>query len=137
MDYKVLAAELALPAYAKMSNAQAAAALNAASVSVARTFITGAELWECTLLAEYAALAQAARDAYQVLVSLGSIDVSEGSNSRMALAVLFGAGTQTRANLLALAGKGTMQSRAAQLGLPFVGEHHVATAREATWQTKS
>ena len=133
MDYKVLAAELALPAYAKMTNAKAAAALNAASVNVARSSITGTELWECTVLAEYAALAQAARDAYQVLVSLGSIDVSEGSNSRMALAVLFGAGTQTRANLLALAGKSNTTSRAQQLGLGNVQEGDVLMARGGRW----
>ena len=103
MDYKILKAELANdPAglgYAGKGIQQCTDLLNALTQAVARASITGAELWENTTLAEYAALTQAQRDAYQVLVSLGTIDVSAGSNSRATLGVLFGAGTATRAAL--------------------------------------
>lgn len=131
MDIRALATELATDplriGYAGKDTKQACALLNAPR-DRARTSITGVELWENTVLAEYAALTQPGRDAYQVLVSLSTIGVSAGSNSRAVLLALFGAATATRANLIAFVGKALKESRAEALGLGIVAEGNVIDA---------
>jgi hypothetical protein len=133
MDIRALKAELTTDplglGYAAAKTPTAMCALLNAKRAVARASITGADLWECTALAEYAALAQPARDAYQVLVSLGTIDIAAGSNSRAVLLALFGAATTTRANLVAFAGKSLQASRAETLGLGVVAEGNVIDAQ--------
>ncbi len=96
---------------------------------IARTSITGVELWECTALAELRGLDQAGRDVYAVIVGMDTIDVSAGTNSRAALAALFAAGSATRIALVALLAKPLQTTRAAQLGLGTVATGHVAKAR--------
>ena len=115
--------------YAGKSNAEIAALLNAETQEIARTSITAAQLWENTVLSEYAALGAAQRDAYWGLCSLDSIDVAAGTNSRSALAQLFPQGSTTRAALMALLQTPVMRSRAAVLGLGRVKPGHVAKAR--------
>ena len=133
MDYGKLKAELDSDpgklGYAGKKDAEIAGLLNAVNQPVARTSITAAELWENTALAEYSALTAAGRQAYDVLISLGSIDVAVGTNSREALAALFPQGSVTREKLLALVNKSLFKSRAEILGLGAVAAGHIPKAR--------
>ena len=104
--------------------------LNEESQTVPRTEITSAELWENTDLSEYKSLTAGERQAYDVLVNLETIDVSEGTNSRTTLAALFPQGSNTRANLVALVQESVPTSRAEQIDWPRVYAHHIETARE-------
>ena len=133
MDYHALKVELALPAYAGATDTEAAALLMAVNQEVARTSISAVELWERTTLAEYAALTQAQRDAYGVLIAMGTIDVSAGTNSRASLSAMFGAGTATRAALVALLALPILKSRADVLGLGEVTAGDVQRARAGAY----
>ena len=61
-------------------------------------------LVENTDLDEYAALSSAQKTHYNLLASCGMVDLSEGSIARSILLGMFGPGTNTRANLVALVG---------------------------------
>ena len=56
MNYQILAAELALPAYAAMTDQQAADALNAKTVSADVETISGSDVFEATTQSDYSAL---------------------------------------------------------------------------------
>lgn len=126
MNYQILATELALPAYSGLSDQAAADAINGVNIAVNVETIGGAELLEATTTANYAALMDAQKNLYHALLGIPNMIV-KGANTRAHLLAMFGAGTQTRTNLGAL--QTTQTSRAAQLGLPHVGAHHVAYAR--------
>lgn len=126
MNYQILAAELALPAYAGLTNQEAADALNAANISVDVEIISGSDVFEATTQSDYAALTANQKGLFHAIMGMETIQVV-GSNTRAALLAMFGPGTQTRTNLAAL--QTTLTSRASQLGLPRVGVHHVAYAR--------
>ena len=130
MDYDKLKAELTGDplGYASMTHQQAADSLNALTRTAPRTSISGGELLACTTVAEVTALTAAARDFFLALIQMDSLDITS-ANVRTLLGALFAAGTTTRTNLIALAASTTLLSRATELGLPFVGAHHVATAR--------
>lgn len=138
MDYSALWDELtndpAAVGYVAPNNpandVENAGLINDETQTVERMSITAAELWENTDLTEYRVLGIEARDAYNVLVGLETIDVAEGSNSRTALANLFPAGTTTRANLVALVQETRTVSRASQLGFGRVYVHDIETARD-------
>lgn len=106
MDLKALHAELVTDplsrGYAAMTDTQAAASLNAVDRSVARTSITGSDLLSAAVYSEVAALTAAARDAFLAFVQMVAIDATN-ANVRTTLGTMFGAGTTTRANLIALA----------------------------------
>ncbi len=127
MNYQVLAAELALPAYTGLSDQAAADVLNIRNIAVDVEGATGADILEATVPTEYNALAAAQKDVWRAMIVMPSLRL-DGANTRAFLANMFGAGTQTRANLIAM--QSGLTSRAAQLGLPRVGAHHVAQARE-------
>ena len=133
MNYAALWNEISFdPAgkgYATMTDAEIASAINAYTEELDRTSITSAELWENTALAEYKSLSVAEGQAYGVLISLATIDISPGSNSRVALLALFPTGSTTRDNLVALAQTPVITSRAAILGLGRVKPGYVAKAR--------
>jgi hypothetical protein len=57
---------------------------------------------ECVAPAEYAALSAGNKSILSMILSCGIVDLSEGTFVRTLLADMFGAGTTTRANLLAL-----------------------------------
>lgn len=57
---------------------------------------------EATDDAEYAALSAANKAIYGIIVSCGTVDLSEGTAVRDKLLAMFGAGTTTRDNLAAL-----------------------------------
>lgn len=126
MNYQVLAAELALPAYAGLTDQEAADALNARTVSVDVETISGADLLDATTPADLTALSAAQRNFFNAMLAIPNMIV-RGANTRAHLAAMFGPGTQTRTNLSAL--QQTTTSRSEQLGLPRIGAHHVAMAR--------
>lgn len=126
MNFQILVAELALPAYTALSDQAAADALNARTVSIDVDNIGGAEILDATTPADLAALSAAQRSFYNAILTIPNLIV-KGANTRAHLAGMFGQGTQTRANLAAL--QQHTISRAEQLGLPRVGAHHVAQAR--------
>lgn len=127
MNYQVLAAELALPAYTGMTHQEAADALNARNIAVDVEGATGADIMEATPLAEYNALAAAQKEIWRAMIVMPTLHL-EGANTRAFLGNMFGAGTQARANLLAL--QSGLISRATQLGLGFVLPGHVQMIRE-------
>jgi len=59
-------------------------------------------IFEATVPAEYRDLSDANKAAYGLILSCGLVDLSAGSNARTLLSGMFGAGTTTRANILAL-----------------------------------
>lgn len=132
MDIAALAAELTNDplgrGYSGMSNAQAAASLNTVNITgPERDIIEAYELIDATVPAEWASLSAAEKQRYQTITGAGRVNI-KNANTRSSLASIFGAGTTTRANMLALQA-GPQISRATQLGLGTVGDGHVASAR--------
>jgi hypothetical protein len=113
--------------YASMTDAQAAESLNTANRASTRTLVDTWEILEATVPAEYTPLSSALKTQYQLYVSAGRIDVSR-ANTRAAFALMFGAGTVTRTNLLALSA-GPLVSRAVELELGVVAPGDVQCAR--------
>ena len=130
MDYAILKPELSLDPlvrnYAGMTDQQAADSLNALNRTLDVETLPTSDIFEAIVLADYTALTAAQKTTLQIILSLGTVKV-KGSNTRAALLSIFGAGTATRANLAAL--QVQLVSRAAELGLPRVGSHHVEYAR--------
>ncbi len=60
------------------------------------------KIWEATDTTEYQALPEVQQTNYNKIVHMGSVDLNESSNSRIVLWNLFGSGSTTRTNLLAL-----------------------------------
>lgn len=131
MDIEVLRAELLTDplgrGYAGMTDAQAAASLNAVNRTPARGVVDSYLVVNATVATEWTALSAAEKQRYQTIVGAGKVD-NGNANVQAAFLAMFAGGTTTRTNLIALAG-GPSISRAAELGLPFVGAHHVAEAR--------
>lgn len=113
--------------YASMTDAQAATSLNTANRPTTRTVIPSREIIGATVPSEWASLTAAEKQRYQTITGAGEVDASQ-QNVRDAFLAMFAGGTTTRANLAALQ-NGPSITRAAELGLPFVGAHHVAAAR--------
>lgn len=128
MDYEVLY-NIDQQYTAALAPAVASIQLNAQTVGVPRVSITAVELWENTDLSEYKGLGVAERQAYSVLMNLGMVDVSAGTNSRVAISALFPVGSTTRANLVALIQLPVAVGILASVGLPPVSAHEVQTAR--------
>lgn len=131
MDYPSLRSELLTDplsrGYSGMTAAAAAEALNAVDRPTVRTVIPAHEVIEATVAMDWATLSVQEKQRYALLTGAGEINAA-GTNTRAAFQAMFGVGTTTRANLAALQ-DGPPTSRAAELGLPRVGAHHVATAR--------
>lgn len=113
--------------YAGMTDAQAAASLNTANRTTTRTIIPSREIIGATVPSEWNSLTAAEKQRYQTITGAGEVDASQ-QNVRDAFLAMFANGTTTRTNLAALQNGPTI-TRAAELGLPFVGAHHVAAAR--------
>lgn len=107
------------------SHNRVADALNLPRVgqSVQRSVVATWEIVEATVPAEWAALTAAERQRYQTLTALGTINV-QGPNVRSQFAAMFGAGTTTRTNLLAL------QSRQGSRAEALFGEGERVTAEQ-------
>lgn len=85
------------------SDAAIASLLNAVrdDILIERDIIDAHEVIEATVASEWSALTAAERTRYQTIVSAGKINM-KGANTRASFAQMFGAGTTTRANLIAL-----------------------------------
>lgn len=130
MDYTKLWLEISLDpeniGYAKKTNAEIADLVNITTGPIERGTVAAYEIIEATEPAEFIALTAAAKQIYQIITGAGTVNI-RGPNTRKALAGMFGAGTTTRANLLAL--QTETQTRATQLGLGAVYPGHVGKAR--------
>lgn len=114
--------------YAGMTDAQVVASLLAVNRPGAeREVIPSYEILEATVPAEWATLTAQEKQRYQTLISAGQVNL-RGANTRAMLGAMFGAGTTTRANMLALQ-TGPVKSRAEELGLGEVREGDVQIAR--------
>jgi hypothetical protein len=137
VDYRKLADELttdpAALGYAGMTDAQAATALNRTNGggrAVTRELVPAYEVWEAIVPAEWDAITAAEKERIRITLSLGTV-MMRGPNTRAALRGAFGAGTATRAALLAL--QTEAKSRAAELGLGPVTARDVSVARGGKW----
>lgn len=134
MDYAKLKSEimtdLALLGYAGKTDQQIADLLNsvARGRTIQRSVIPSHEILEATVPGEWAALTAAEKQRYQTITGAGSVDL-KGQNTRLMLGAMFGAGTTTRANLIALQNKTV--SRAEELNLGRVEPGHITKARVA------
>ena len=91
-----------------------------------RDFVTGSEILNATDDAEFSALTDAQKDRWLSMCGIDQIDTSSGIAKSLE-AALFGGGTTTRANLIAL--KIEAVSRAVELSLGFVTAGDVEFAR--------
>lgn len=130
MDMEVLKAELSddplIRGYASMSDLEAADDLNEAYRSVTRNYVFGWEIFNATNESEYATLNDAQKSSWDALCAIDQIDTSCGV-SKAREAELFGPGTATRSNLIAL--RNPAASRATELGLGMIKPGHISEAR--------
>lgn len=131
MDYAILTAELQndplARGYAGMTDSQVLASLKTKNRPTERSVVESYEIIEATVPAEWGSLSAAEKQRYQTLTGAGRVNL-KGANTRAMLGAMFGAGTTTRANLVALQA-GPSQSRAEELGISDVGEGHIHSAR--------
>jgi hypothetical protein len=106
--------------YAGMTLEQKVASLTAVDrPAPERTSVSGSEIFNAIVPAEFGALTAANKDLVRDVFGLGdSINVATGTNARTVLLNAFGAGTATRTALAVLVTQ--QQSRASELGLPGV-----------------
>jgi hypothetical protein len=130
MDLMALKSELTIDplarGYAAMGDEQAADSLNTPDRSVLRESVATYEIFEAIVPSEFDALSVAQKARVQILLTLGSVLIN-GANAQATLLGAFGAGTQTRTNLIALARQAG--SRAQELKLDRVTPSDVANAR--------
>lgn len=134
MDYVKLKSEIttdpAALGYAGKTDQQIADLLNSLATgrTIARSVIPAHEIIEATVPGEWALLLATEKQRYQTIVAAGQVNL-KGPNTRAMLGAMFGAGTQTRANLIAL--QSVAVSRAQESDLGRVEPGHVAKARGA------
>jgi hypothetical protein len=112
--------------YAGMNDEQSAVSLNIADRQPNRESLTGGMIAASVVRAELAALLSI-DDKNYVLGLMSAGDMPLTANLKAELGGIFGVGTATRANLIALLKR--PGSRAEELGLGFVTPSHVADAR--------
>lgn len=109
-DYPALKEELNTDpkslGYASLDNILAAQKLNqlgASNEKIDRDVIDGQDLMECVVISEYVALGVAQREAWTAIVSAGNGQVDiKNTSVRLQIGAIWGAGTVTRTNLIAL-----------------------------------
>jgi hypothetical protein len=112
--------------YSGMTDPQIADSLNTSNRSVTVPTLTGRQIGAAIDLTEFDARTAAQQNTIRAMWPLDDIPTEAGFYREFILAT-FNAQSTTRANILA---KFTRTStRAAELGLPFVGAHHVAEAK--------
>lgn len=134
MDYTVLATEIStdplVRGYSGMTDAQIAEDINTVYRTCRRDYIFGWEGFNATDDVEYGALTDAQKSSWDALCAIEQIDVTSGvAKSREA--ELFGPGTTTRSNLLAL--RDPPCSRGEELGLGFVLTSDVTFAKTGNY----
>lgn len=118
--------------YAQGTDQQVADSLNAETREVIRSNLTGSQIFNAIVPAEFAVLTADDKQFVRDVFSLGdAVDVGPDTNARNVLLGAFGAGTLTWDNLVAAVTFYT--SRAKELNLlgasPEIGPAHVAQAR--------
>lgn len=132
MDYVRLKSEImsdpAALGYAGKTDQQIADLLNSMAMgrSIERSVIPAHEIIEATVPADWALLLATEKQRYQTIVAAGQVNL-KGPNTRALFGAMFGAGTQTRANLIAL--QSVAVSRAQEINLGRVEPGHVAKGR--------
>ena len=132
MDYAALKTEITTDpdgyGYSGKSDREVANLMNEVreAIGINRRIISTHEVWGATVIGELKALSSGDQQIYFALLGMGTIDV-EDANTRTAFADLFGAGTSTRTNLIALQTRDG--SRAEQLGFGNVTHGDVARAK--------
>ena len=111
--------------YSGMSDAQAAASFATLDRERNVTTVSGQEIFEAVVAADYTALSADDRQLFLAIVGMGTILVN-GTNTKTALTTMFAA-TPTLANLAAL--QTETVSRATELGLGLVKVGHIQEAR--------
>lgn len=112
--------------YSGMSDAEVADDLNSEYRTRTRDSVFGYEIFNVTNDAEYNALTDAQKSSWDALCAIEQINTSSGV-AKAREAELFGPGTTTRSNLIAL--RIESMSRATELGLGFVKVGHVEEVR--------
>lgn len=132
MDYQALKAELdsghpVTGAY-NADNALAAAEMNALNVSVQRETISSSIIFESIAETDFDTLTTAQKEKLQLILGLGDeVQVGPTSRTRAMLLAMFGAGTDTRANLVAAVTETI--SRSSQLGFTAIDQYKIEYAR--------
>lgn len=135
MNFRVLHEELVADplgfGYSTLSDTETANKLNATTTgrTLARTAIPKREVLNAIVNAEWPGTA-ILQNKLLVIMSVDFLDASN-PNVQGVIGSIFGAGTQTRANLLALANRTV--SRAEELGLGVVLATDVSRARAGGW----
>lgn len=106
--------------YSGMTDAEVADSMNTADRTAPRTTITGVELMNNAVPAEVAALSAAERELHAAFIQMDSIPIETGGQGRAMIGALFGAGTATRTNLLALVADDGVQTRGQEIGVGVV-----------------
>ena len=126
MDLAKLKTEIADAKYSGMGDEQIADAINAATAQVDREVLTGGEIAACVVVSELLSLPAAVQ---QYVVGLfGAASIPLTTRFKQQIGGVFGAGTTTRANLIAL-NKRT-GTRGEEIGLGRVTPSNVAEARK-------
>lgn len=111
-----------------MSDAEAAADLNAAYRTRKRTYMSSAEIYEEIVPSEFQALSDAQKAYVRDILGLGEgVDVQPDSQARAVMIQIFGVGSTTLSNLAAALDESV--SRAQELGLGTVTAGDVQRAR--------
>ena len=130
MDTHALRAEVVgdplVRGYSAMTDAEVTESGYVLDCSVPVESITGQQLFEAVLPAEYNSLTDTQKQLLLGIVGMGVILVS-GTNTRAAILGMFGLGTGTRANLVAL--QTELVGRWTELQLDGVAARHVRQVR--------
>jgi hypothetical protein len=135
MEYQLLRTELGTDSvglgYAGKTDQQAADLLNATNTgrTLPRTMVRKSEIFQAIVNSEWPTTA-VLQNKLLILFSQDSVNAAD-PNTQAIIGSIFGPGTQTRANLLALAQQTV--SRAVELGLGPVTGVDVGLARSGQW----
>lgn len=122
-----LAGDLEGRGYAGMTDEMATADLLTEYRTAPVETVSGQEIFEAVVPAEYAALSAESKSLLHAIIGMGTIRVG-GTNTKAALLSMFGQGTTTRTNLATL--QTTPCSRASELGIQGLKTIHVQRVRE-------
>lgn len=124
--------------YSGLTDVQAAAKLNALDTgrTLPRTNVPVAEIYNAIVNADWpdpgAAGTRVAESKLRGLLAMQTIDASN-ANTKAIIAAIFGAGTTTRANLLALATRTVSRAEEIGLGVVTAGDVGLARAKDGGW----
>ena len=114
--------------YAAMSDQQVVDDLNTVYRTRSKPTVSGSQIANALVPAEFSVLLAPDQEKVRWITQLGdSIDIGPGTNVRTMLTNIFGAGTTTRSNVVALVTENI--SRATELGLGELKPGYIGKAR--------